>query len=245
LGDEFGTARAWLFPNWRAKPIGLRRPSPGDHRPGIESLESFASLHRTSIFSSGRPLRLRSGQASRRGQRKAAPPGERFYRCFQRTISAHPEEVPSSGTVSKGVVPVYRHSLKGDSQGVRRSASADFARLSRGISFPGAGAGTAISSLSTRSSQRGGSLAQSDRHPSADPIVRMGARKLGPQGFAPARRRVSGKPLSTGPPQKTRALLHEGPSLLSSSVLPGLLVAAEEVNVGVRLGDPDRARQTG
>ena len=54
------------------------------------------------IFSSGRP--------SRRSQRKAAPQGERFYYCFERTVSVHPEEVPSLGTVSKGVVPVCRHS---------------------------------------------------------------------------------------------------------------------------------------
>src|SRR5438046_1799916 len=37
------------------------------------------------------------------------------------TNSAHPEEVPSLGTVSKGAVPVYRHSLRGEGQGEVKS----------------------------------------------------------------------------------------------------------------------------
>src|SRR5512139_2296339 len=42
-----------------------------------------------------------SGHASRRRQEEAAPQGERFFFYFQKRISAHPEEVPSFGTVSK------------------------------------------------------------------------------------------------------------------------------------------------
>ena len=56
-----------------------------------------------STFSSGRP--------SRRRQKRAAPQGERFFPGFQLTISAHPEEVPSLGTVSKGAAPIYGQSL--------------------------------------------------------------------------------------------------------------------------------------
>jgi Flp pilus assembly protein TadD len=70
---------------------------------GASNLPLAPSLVGLSIFSSGRP--------SRRRQKKAAPQGKRFCCCSQETISAHPEEVPSFGTVSKGVVPVYRQSL--------------------------------------------------------------------------------------------------------------------------------------
>jgi hypothetical protein len=61
---------------------------------------------RLSIFSSGRP--------SRRRQKKAAPQGERLSCCSQKTVSAHPEEVPYFGTVSKGVAPVYRPAPEGE-----------------------------------------------------------------------------------------------------------------------------------
>jgi hypothetical protein len=70
-------------------------PSPDDW---FVAVPNENILKRLSVFSSGRP--------SRRRQKKAAPQGDRFCRCLPKTISANPAEVPSLGTVPKGVIPI-------------------------------------------------------------------------------------------------------------------------------------------
>jgi hypothetical protein len=77
------------------------------HRGQERSLQGLSILCEAALRDAGRTLR--DASLLRRPSLRASG----SLVVFKKTISVHPEEVPSFGTVSKGVAPVYRHPLHG------------------------------------------------------------------------------------------------------------------------------------